>query len=49
MQKQMKKSFTELFNQSPELLTREQAAEYLGITPRTLAVWACVKRYNFRM
>lgn len=46
MQKQMKKSFTELFNQSPELLTREQAAEYLGITPRTLAVWACVKRYN---
>lgn len=29
-----------------DLLTRQQAAEYLGITPRTLAVWACTKRYN---
>lgn len=29
-----------------DLLTREQAAEYLGVTPRTLAVWACVKRYG---
>ena len=29
-----------------DLLTREQAAQYLGITPRTLAVWACTKRYN---
>ena len=29
-----------------DLLTREQAAKYLGITPRTLAVWACVGRYN---
>jgi len=28
------------------LLTREQAAHYLGVTPRTLAVWACNKRYN---
>lgn len=29
-----------------DLVTREQAAEYLGVTPRTLAVWACTKRYN---
>ena len=28
------------------LLTREQAAEYLGIAPQTLAVWATTKRYN---
>ncbi|QLH42456.1 MAG: helix-turn-helix domain-containing protein [Coxiellaceae bacterium] len=38
-------SFSNLFNQPSELLTREQAAEYLGVTARTLAVWACVKRY----
>lgn len=29
-----------------ELLNREQAADYLGITPGTLEVWACTKRYN---
>jgi len=29
-----------------DLITREQAAEYLGVTPCTLAVWACTKRYN---
>lgn len=46
MQKQTSNTFSKLFNQSTELLTRDQAAEYLGITPRTLAVWACVKRYN---
>lgn len=28
------------------LLTRNQAAEYLGVTPQTLAVWACTRRYN---
>ena len=27
------------------LLTREQAAEYLGIKPQTLAVWATSRRY----
>lgn len=31
---------------TPELLTRKEAAEYLGVTVRTLSVWACVKRYN---
>jgi hypothetical protein len=29
-----------------DLLTRVEAAEYLGISAKTLAVWACVKRYN---
>jgi excisionase family DNA binding protein len=28
------------------LLTRDQAAKYLGIKTSTLAVWACTKRYN---
>lgn len=33
-------------NTKPDLLTREQAAEYLGVTAATLAVWACTKRYG---
>ena len=28
------------------LLTRDQAAKYLGVKGSTLAVWACTKRYN---
>lgn len=39
-------NFSKLINSQSELLTREQAAEYLGVTPQTLAIWACVKRYN---
>ena len=39
-------SFLKIFHTQADLLTRKQAAEYLGVTPRTLAVWACVKRYN---
>ena len=31
---------------SSDLLTRKEASEYLGVTERTLAVWASVKRYN---
>jgi excisionase family DNA binding protein len=31
---------------APELLTREQAAEYLGIKTQTLAAWAVTGRYN---
>lgn len=27
-------------------LTRSEAADYLGVKPSTLAVWACTKRYN---
>jgi excisionase family DNA binding protein len=29
-----------------KLLSREKAAEYLGVLPETLASWACTKRYN---
>ena len=29
-----------------ELLTREQAAEMLGLRVATLAVWACTGRHN---
>lgn len=32
----------------PKLLTREEAAEYLGCKPQTLAVWATTKRYGLR-
>lgn len=28
------------------LLNTEQAAQYLGVTPDTLAVWRCTKRYG---
>lgn len=28
------------------LLTRPQAAEYLGVAVQTLAVWACTGRYG---
>ena len=29
-----------------DLLTRAQAATYLGVSPRTLAVWKCTGRYD---
>jgi len=32
-----------------KLLTRKEAAEFLGIKEDTLAVWACNKRYNLPM
>ncbi|HOD81764.1 MAG TPA: helix-turn-helix domain-containing protein [Phycisphaerae bacterium] len=28
------------------MLTRQKAAEYLGVTPQTLAVWQCTRRYS---
>ena len=31
------------------LMTREQAAEYLGLRIQTLAVWAITGRYNLPM
>lgn len=43
-------TYNTLFNNQSkpivELLTRKEAANYLGVTERTLSVWACVKRYN---
>jgi excisionase family DNA binding protein len=35
-----------LVNASPPLLTRDQAAKYLGISSSTLAVWASTHRYH---
>ncbi|AIL66008.1 Helix-turn-helix domain protein [Rickettsiales bacterium Ac37b] len=32
-----------------KLLTRKEAAEFLGIAENTLAVWACTKRYDLPM
>ncbi len=29
-----------------KLLTRKEAADYLGVPPSTLAVWACTGRYD---
>ena len=29
-----------------DLLTRKQAADFLGIKPQTLAVWATTRRYG---
>jgi excisionase family DNA binding protein len=30
----------------PRLMSRHEAAEYLGVKPQTLAIWATTKRYN---
>jgi excisionase family DNA binding protein len=30
----------------PEMLTIQEAAEYLGIKPQTLSVWRCTHRYD---
>lgn len=35
--------------QDDELLNREQAAEYLGLSPKTLAMWKCTNRYNLKV
>ncbi len=29
-----------------QLLSRKQAADYLGVKPQTLASWTCTRRYN---
>ena len=29
-----------------QLLSRKEAANFLGVTPETLAVWACLNRYD---
>ena len=35
-------------NSSEPLLNRKEAAQYLGVTPGTMAVWACTKRYDLK-
>lgn len=34
--------------QPVELLNRKEAAEYLKVSPGTLAVWDCTKRYDLK-
>lgn len=33
-------------NANDPLRSRREAANYLGVAPQTLAVWACTKRYH---
>jgi len=35
-----------ILNFQPNLLDTEQAAAHIGVTPRTLEVWRCVKRHT---
>ena len=35
----------EITNQSEILLTRKEAADFLGYSEKTLAIWKCVQRY----
>ncbi len=37
---------TALLSAPSELLTRDEAAAYIGVKPQTLAVWHTTKRYN---
>ena len=38
---------TSTYNQTKdELFSNIEAAEYLGVTPRTLEVWRCKKRFQ---
>jgi len=36
-------------NANTSLRSRREAADYLGVAPQTLAVWACTKRYALPM
>ncbi len=40
-----KKKPPTIYNPNP-LLSRQQAAAYLGVNERTLANWKCAKRYH---
>ena len=35
-------------NNNEDLIDRRMAAKYLGISPGTLAVWDCTKRYDLK-
>jgi excisionase family DNA binding protein len=44
----LKKSVAQAASPAPtlsRLLTEDEAAEVLGVTPQTLSVWRCTKRY----
>ncbi|HRH03879.1 MAG TPA: helix-turn-helix domain-containing protein [Bacteroidia bacterium] len=35
-------------NNEDQLLDRKKAAQFLGVSPGTLAVWDCTKRYDLK-
>ena len=37
---------TLIHTQNADLLNNDQAAAYIGVTPRTLEVWRCTKRHQ---
>jgi len=39
------KAINPILPQNTDLLSNDQAAAYIGVTPRTLEVWRCTKRY----
>lgn len=39
-------ALAEILTPQSDLLSNEQAAEYLGVTPGTLEVWRCNGRYE---
>ena len=43
-------TYQTLFSEKPttDLLTRKQAAAYLGVCENTLAIWACKKRHSLK-
>jgi len=40
---------TALVSAPCELLTRQEAADYIRVKPQTLAVWATTHRYHLRL
>jgi hypothetical protein len=38
----------EVIRNTDAVLSRKAAAAFLGVSPRSLAVWACTKRYPLR-
>jgi excisionase family DNA binding protein len=41
-----KTAINSILSHNSDLLTNDQAAAYIGITPRTLEVWRCTKRHQ---
>lgn len=39
------KAINPILPQNTDLLNNDQAAAYIGVTPRTLEVWRCTKRH----
>lgn len=46
MSDKLSKILTPETDRNSRLVNREEAAQILGTSPATLAVWACTKRYD---